>query len=1109
MVNDQKHTFPHKTNHMNQSNKYIIMFLAFLLPGVLLAQQTNSRNYIISCIYKQSGADPNDVSKVVTQVQYLDGLGRPLQNVTVGQSPSGSDFVQPIEFDAAGRQSKQFLPYVATGNGAYQSNGVTNAATWYTTNSAGLQATDLASPFTETFFEPSPTSRASGQKAPGAKSANSNIKYKTNCCGELKRYDYDIPTNVISQPGGYAPGTITYIQTTDEEGKTVMEYTDLLGRTVCRQVVAVPGAGPGAVILSTYYVYDDIGLLRAVLQPQYQDQASLTDYAFTYDYDEFGRVAIKRTPGGGITELVYDQFDRLVASRDANQFARGVWSFTKYDAQNRPVVTGEIASNATRTVWATNVAAIAEHHEERSNGTTAGYTLDKTAPLNATEANLLTITFYDDYGFSKAVNLAYNALYYPSYNANVKGQITGSRVRMLPGNGAAGGWLTSVTYYDGEYRPIQTDRELYDLGAGAIERSSTQYKYDLAPVIDIQTTVHLFPGNFDTGYEISFQHDHADRVLKAVETVDFDNDIIEVNTSAYRYNAVGQLQNKWFHSMDGVNYLRKTDYTHNIRGWLTDGKTVYKKAVGDPPLPFFGFGLSYANGANYTNGNISQMQWQNKDEAAFTKGLSFSYDGANRLLGSSGLNGYVETENGLTYDKNGNIKTLVRGGAVLDNLNYTYLGNRLSTVNDASGSNLGVKSGASSYGYDGNGNMTNDGNRGATLTYNYLNLPKTVTMAGKTFIYDYDAAGSKHKYVTDTMTVKYAGGFEYRQVGAANQLFRFSLQEGQAVLRGNKVSFEYFLKDHLGNVRVVFNAKGETLQRTDYYPFGLEIDKNNPIQPQNARNGINRYLYNGKEFQVGTGYLDFGARMYDPLIGRMTTVDRFTEKYVNVSGFQFALNNPISNIDVNGDSAWKITNQWNSSFIKQFAKELPSYIQKFAAGKDKYTCDDLGLSVAMEFAKDNQLPFHWETESKSFDAASEEYSDFSTFSHDVKATSGAPDFQNSENTVSVNPKDANTGSILLNAMKSNGRAHHVQMVMGRSNDGNSLLIKQGNFNSLGRILGSDDPSSMRYLGIGIQTGTYNQKTDTWRNITNGTAKKNFSSEERLIYKAYNFINWNK
>jgi hypothetical protein len=36
---------------------------------------------------------------------------------------------------------------------------------------------------------------------------------------------------------------------------------------------------------------------------------------------------------------------------------------------------------------------------------------------------LLTITFYDDYAFSKAANLSYNAGYYPGNNANVKGQM--------------------------------------------------------------------------------------------------------------------------------------------------------------------------------------------------------------------------------------------------------------------------------------------------------------------------------------------------------------------------------------------------------------------------------------------------------------------------------------------------------------------------------------------------------------------------------------------------------------------------------------------------------------------------------------------------------------
>jgi hypothetical protein len=99
--------------------RIILSFLLFLLALTCLGQ-TGSKNYIINRTFKQTGADPNDVSKVNIQVQYIDGLGRPLQTVAVGASPTGADIVQPVEYDAFGRQIKQFLPYAAAGNGAFQ-----------------------------------------------------------------------------------------------------------------------------------------------------------------------------------------------------------------------------------------------------------------------------------------------------------------------------------------------------------------------------------------------------------------------------------------------------------------------------------------------------------------------------------------------------------------------------------------------------------------------------------------------------------------------------------------------------------------------------------------------------------------------------------------------------------------------------------------------------------------------------------------------------------------------------------------------------------------------------------------------------------------------------
>jgi len=53
--------------------------------------------------------------------------------------------------------------------------------------------------------------------------------------------------------------------------------------------------------------------------------------------------------------------------------------------------------------------------------------------------------------------------------------------------------------------------------------------------------------------------------------------------------------------------------------------------------------------------------------------------------------------------------------------------------------------------------------------------------------------------------------------------------------------------------------------------------------------------------------LDYGARFYGPVIGRFNVIDRFAEKYVSITPYQYAANNPVVNIDINGDSTWTTT----------------------------------------------------------------------------------------------------------------------------------------------------------------------------------------------------------
>ena len=89
----------------------------------------------------------------------------------------------------------------------------------------------------------------------------------------------------------------------------------------------------------------------------------------------------------------------------------------------------------------------------------------------------------------------------------------------------------------------------------------------------------------------------------------------------------------------------------------------------------------------------------------------------------------------------------------------------------------------------------------------------------------------------------------------------------------------------------------------------------------------NRFIFSGKERQtdLGLNWDDFGARMYDPALGRFHTQDRFAEKYYAYNSYHYTLNNPINAIDINGDSTILIGwNKWTSNFNSNFRNTVAS-----------------------------------------------------------------------------------------------------------------------------------------------------------------------------------------
>ncbi|MCB9326732.1 MAG: hypothetical protein H6571_23595 [Lewinellaceae bacterium] len=113
----------------------------------------------------------------------------------------------------------------------------------------------------------------------------------------------------------------------------------------------------------------------------------------------------------------------------------------------------------------------------------------------------------------------------------------------------------------------------------------------------------------------------------------------------------------------------------------------------------------------------------------------------------------------------------------------------------------------------------------------------------------------------------------------------------------------------------------------------------------------NDYLYNGKEFNEEIGWYDYGARWYDPAIGRFNKIDRFAEKYVSMSPYGYAANNPISIIDINGDSI-KYANSSIEAYVKSFTSKTITTRRGKVKENTNYNADFGAKINALEKSKD-------------------------------------------------------------------------------------------------------------------------------------------------------------
>jgi RHS repeat-associated protein len=746
---------------------------------------------------------------------YYDGLGRPVQNVGK-QVSQGKDVVTMTTYDSLGRESLKYLPYAATtSDGNYKTNAFSAQPVFLQTYYAGQAEANF---YSRILYEATPMNRIIEEVAPGKNWAGATRGVETQrlantAADSVKRW---IVTDVTGNfgnyavAGNYAASNLFKEVTLDENGKQKVSYTDKEGRRVLekRQHATAPSAHHTG-WLCVYYVYDDMGQLRAVIQPKAVDEMAtsknwvldsvrLNHMVFRFEYDGRGRTTMKKVPGSDPVYMVYDARDRQVMTQDGELRLQNKWHVTLYDPLNRQVKTG-LLSNTFDGAGKT----FAQHQTAAASSTAYPFATEP----SSTYWELLTENHFDDYaglpaGLGATLNTtAINtANFIGTHNASpdyarpmLQSNATLNKVTWVRSKvTGTSQFVSSVNIYDEQGGLLQV-QELNH--TGGLDITTTQYNFT-GKVLRTQH-VHRLAGTSPQTFQLAIRMTYDDLWRDTRKEIKL-NDSAWKTISAVTYDAVGQVQKRELGTVHGTGLpLETLNMEYNVRGWLLG---VNRRFLKDSSNNYFGFELGFdKNGTLGTfvptyNGNISGTIWKSAGDGEKRK-YDFTYDAASRLTGadfnqftSGSFNKNMAIDyslSNLTYDASGNILTMdqkgwkITGSDFIDRLAYSYNGNQLLKVTDAvSDPNTklgdfrdGINTG-NDYTYDVNGNLTSDQNKDLrAITYNYQGLPQTVAVNSKgTVKYTYNAERRMlKKEVTDsttsgkviTTTTEYVGPFVY------------------------------------------------------------------------------------------------------------------------------------------------------------------------------------------------------------------------------------------------------------------------------------------------------------------------------------------------------------
>lgn len=658
----------------------------------------------------------------------------------------------------------------------------------------------------------------------------------------------------------------------------------------------------------TNIVYDSLGQRKSITDPN--------TGTWKYTYDDIGRTKTTEDARGVIITNVYDKMSIVKEYSNDNSYEVNYFYDQEEYSNGKGALTSVVKKDGSNEIVTKygydakgNVSALATSIDNAEYAFAFSYdSQNRLKSIQYPDSSEFT-NQYADAGFLKSIKHGTgNVVQYGREVAD--GQSTDLVIKRISGNG----FQTNLTF-----------------DAASLHLKTMMTKKILAGDLSVNVDIHEYQPNSRNAAEdgvvqdLSYEYDNIGNILKISDNV------TSTKTQSFQYDALNRLKyakgiyGEGLYQYDQVGNLRNKGFDSSIGGTVEVGVDIHEYKPNRSVAPG-GVSLAYNNAehpfAVSSDSNGNAYSYDNNGNMVNRKGTILTYNHNNKLASTSNGEEY-------TYDHSGHrIRHKTSDGKTIYNIGGFFEVIKKDGSDDS----------CSKYIYG----ISSDLVAKIPAVQGYTNAQSIIV--GR-HLYNKDTLKGMYNYLRGVTNLVISDSKYYRYSltvflvlvigvllflwiqniilgGSKPILFRWAAHLSPLLLiifistfgfygcfqdtsmhfpeALNSTDTLYFHANHKGSISLITNGEGTIVSNLSYTPYG------NLVASESTGTDVSDEKYTGQKLDSGTGLYYYGARFYDPDIGRFISPDSIIDGPGTTQGwnrYMYVHGNPVMHNDPSGNSS--------------------------------------------------------------------------------------------------------------------------------------------------------------------------------------------------------------